>query len=62
MPSEHGGGDLERGLMFALGTRLGAYLRVWFTQWFTPSTRGFLSVGRVKEPQMTRRLSPSLAP
>lgn len=62
MPSEHGGGDLERGLIFALGTRLGAYLCVWFTQWFTPSTRGFLSVRRVRESQMTRRLSLSLAP
>lgn len=61
MPSEHGGGDLERGLVFALSTRLGAYLCVWFAQWFMPSTRGFLSVRRVKEPQMTSRLSWSLA-
>lgn len=61
MPSERRGGDLERGLVFALSTRLGAYLRVWFAQWFMPSTRGFLSVGRVKEPQTTSRLSRSLA-
>lgn len=61
MSNEHGGGDLERGLVFALRTRLGAYLRVWFAQWFMPRTRGFLSVGRVKEPQMTSRLSRSLA-
>lgn len=61
MPNEHGGGDLERGLVFALSTRLGAYLCAWFAQRFMPNTRGFMSVGRIKEPQMTSRLSRSLA-
>lgn len=61
MLREHREGDLERGLVFALSTWLGAYLHAWFAQWFMPSARGFMRLGRIKEPQMTSRLSLSLA-
>lgn len=55
MSREQGGGDLERVLVFALSGWLGAYLHAWFAQWFVPSAGVFMSMGRIKGPQMTQQ-------